>query len=180
MPSEKNPTDGENTRKEKSKLTEEQRLDWYVRSSIQRLSRYGINDLTNTEYLYLRQIAKESIVRQDFTEANREETYHKTGKISMDMFHGEEDIPIIFLDRMYGIRESEIPKKYIVKAVGAETTFIFNDKLESLSKKTELEQQGHQVLWQESAAAIDAFKALLKRKREAQEFEEETPFPTDK
>lgn len=153
--------------KQKPKLTEEEELNSCVETSRRTLySLYGI-ELTNTEYLYLRNIAKESIAREKFTRDN-------TSLWSMDRFYAEYDIPLLFLEKMYGFSDLEVPKKYMVFVDypnGEE--FSFSDKKDAERKRDELNKEGKNIWFIETAEATDEFKKYLKRMRETRKFEQE-------
>lgn len=157
---------GSNNVEQKPRLTEEEKLDWYVNFAKMLIyNNYGI-ELTNTEYLHLRSIAKESVTRQDYTSAN-------TSLWARERFYAEYEIPLLFLQKMYGISALEIPTKWVVSILPDGAEFKFNNKIEAERKKEDLKQQGYQIWLRRQVTATDDFKKYLKRMRESHGFEDQ-------
>lgn len=140
----------------KSFTTRQEWFDYYLKDAVKRLKIvYGIEQLKNNEYLRLRQIVAEVMERKEKTDATRIE------ERSGDTFYVEMDVPILFIQREYGILEADIPKpEYTVMDFSTSQTYNFNYLPEAKQKARELGERAR--IYSDMRPTEDFIKYLSK------------------
>ena len=135
----------------------------YLESAKSRLSRmFGVDNLRIIEASHLRRIVEEIMPQW-----KKEEELTIQGEMQPDwLFDMEVEAAALWLYRLYGIHNNDVPVVYAIRDEDDQKTYIYQktQKEESRRKEEELKRQGHKTSW--GISVPDDFKEYIRRLRE--------------